>query len=216
MHSAPSRQVCGACHCVARCQGLHLLGGSLCALLCLQMSAVFLLLRKSFWVHLQAASCCMAARLTTIEASSRWLRLLICTPPAPLPQLAFENFWLPVPCHIWWQAPWWQQLQVSAPMYIPSPPPLSCITSSVQPTPELVAPCALQASQLVARSQVAAAIVAVVMLLGLAYSLGHGAELISVPAITLALASLLGASAAIGLGRVQKEFGFMDWQHSER
>lgn len=78
-----------------------------------------------------------------------------------------------------------------------------------------MAPCALQASQVVARSQVVAGVVAVVMLLGLAYSLGHGAELISVPAIALALASLLGAGAAIGLGRVQKEFGFKDWQHSK-
>ena len=69
---------------------------------------------------------------------------------------------------------------------------------------------------MVARSQSAAAVVAVVMLLGLAYSLGHGAELISVPAIGLAVTSLLGTGAAIGLGRVQKEFGFMDWQHSER
>eukprot|EP00891_Asterochloris_glomerata_P008644 jgi/Astpho2/8644/Aster-05119 len=72
-----------------------------------------------------------------------------------------------------------------------------------------------KASQVVARSQVVAGVVAVVMLLGLAYSLGHGAELISVPAIALALASLLGAGAAIGLGRVQKEFGFKDWQHSK-
>ena len=77
-------------------------------------------------------------------------------------------------------------------------------------------PCALQASQVVARSQAAAAVVAVVMLLGLAYDLGHGAELTSAPAIALALAGLLGAGTAIGLGRVQKEFGFMDWQHSER
>ena len=69
---------------------------------------------------------------------------------------------------------------------------------------------------MVARSQVAAAVIAVVMLLGLAYSLGHGADLLSVPAVTLGLASLLGTGTAIGLGRVQKEFGYMDWQHSER